>query len=178
MNNENNNNDQQNDNAAAESEEQSESGDEKVSGTDTKNVDEEWKQQVQQEKEELKGQQEEPKEEYPEASFSTIIGGIGIQAAIALGQVENPATGEKTPDLEQAKHFIDSLKVLQEKTEGNLTQQEENHLTSLVSELQMQYVQRVKSSGGDVGDESSGESGGTQTGQQGAQNIYTPPGTS
>lgn len=112
-----------------------------------KSVDQSWKEAVQQEKEQLKEKQqqnEEAKEVYPEASFQSIVGSFGMQVAVALGQVENPVTGETSKDLDQAKHFIDSLRVLRDKTEGNLTDQEEQHLNALIKELQMQYVNEMK----------------------------------
>lgn len=137
-----------------------------------KSVDQSWKEAVQQEKEKLKENQqseEDPEEVYPEASFQSIVGSFGMQVAIALGQVENPMTGEKNKDLEQAKHFIDSLRVLREKTEGNLTDEEEQHLNTLISELQMQYVNEMKGGGGAPSQQqkpSSGSSSGTT--------IHTP----
>jgi len=142
-----------------------------------KSVDSDWKQKVQQEKEEVRKQQEGPRESYPEANFQSIIGGIGIQAAIALGQVENPATGEQEKDLEQAKHFIDSLKVLEEKTEGNLTEEEKNHLEALLAELQMGYTREVKEQGGtpeEDSDTSTGDTGPAGSGGGQQSNIYTP----
>ncbi len=153
-----------------------------------KSVDEEWKEQARKEKEKLREkakkkqqQGEGPQEAMPEASFSTIVGGMGVQTAMALGQVENPATGQTEVDLQQARHLIDSLKVLQEKTEGNLTRQEKQHLESLLKELQMQFVQVAKQQEDD-GDTPSGETDSTSDSGAGASgggtgeggNIYTP----
>ncbi len=149
-----------------------------------KSVDEEWKEQVQKEKEKMKQeaeQQQGAQENYPEASFSSIVAGIGVQTAMALGQVENPSTGETEVDLQQAQHLIDSLKILKEKSEGNRTRQEDQHLKSLLKELQMQYVQEAKKSDADGGDPDAGTGGGTtgsggpSAGQGGSsQEIYTP----
>ncbi len=146
-----------------------------------KSVDEQWKEQARKEKEKLKEkakqkQDQDPQQALPEASFSSIVGGIGVQTAMALGQVENPATGETEVDLQQARHLIDSLKVLQEKTEGNLTRQEEQHLTSLLKELQMQFVQEAKkrddeATTGDGGADA--PSGPEATGDE-SSGIYTP----
>ncbi len=58
-----------------------------------------------------------------------------------LGTVEDPSTGKKQKDLAMAKHTIDMIAMLQEKTSGNLTDDEENLLKALVSELRMAYVE-------------------------------------
>ncbi len=144
-------------------------------------MDEEWKEQVQKEKEKMKQQAEQgqgAQETYPEASFSSIVAGIGVQTAMALGQVENPSTGETEVDLQQAQHLIDSLKILKEKSEGNRTRQEDQHLKSLLKELQMQYVQEAKKGDADADSDtgSTGASGPQPSSGQGggSQEIYTP----
>ena len=58
-----------------------------------------------------------------------------------LGTVEDPSTGKKTKDLEMAKHTIEMIAMLQEKTVNNLTGDEENLLKALLSELRMAYVE-------------------------------------
>jgi hypothetical protein len=55
--------------------------------------------------------------------------------------VEEPSTGKKTKDLEMAKHTIDMIAMLQEKTAGNLTDDEKNLLKALLSELRIAYVE-------------------------------------
>jgi len=62
-------------------------------------------------------------------------------AALFLGQIPNPKTGEGEVNLELAKMFIDQLAMIQEKTRGNLTNEESTVLRNTLSNLQMVYVE-------------------------------------
>ena len=62
-------------------------------------------------------------------------------AALFLGQIPNPKTGEGEVNLELAKMFIDQLSMIQEKTRGNLTNDEATVLKNTLSNLQMIYVE-------------------------------------
>src|SRR5437870_13836959 len=62
-------------------------------------------------------------------------------AALFLGQIPNPKTGEGEVNLELAKMFIDQLSMIQEKTRGNLTSEEAAVLRNTLSNLQMVYVE-------------------------------------
>jgi len=62
-------------------------------------------------------------------------------AALFLGQIPNPKTGEGEVNLELAKMFIDQLAMIQEKTRGNLTNDEATVLRNTLSNLQMVYVE-------------------------------------
>ena len=62
-------------------------------------------------------------------------------AALFLGQIPNPKTGEGEVNLELAKMFIDQLAMIQEKTRGNLTTDESTVLKNTLSNLQMVYVE-------------------------------------
>src|SRR5258708_37982354 len=62
-------------------------------------------------------------------------------AALFLGQIPNPKTGEGEVNLELAKMFIDQLAMIQEKTRGNLSKEEETVLRNALSNLQMVYVE-------------------------------------
>jgi len=62
-------------------------------------------------------------------------------AALFLGQIPNPKTGEGEVNLELAKMFIDQLAMIQEKTRGNLTSEEATVLRNALSNLQMAYVE-------------------------------------
>jgi hypothetical protein len=62
-------------------------------------------------------------------------------AALFLGQIPNPKTGEGEVNLELAKMFIDQLAMIQEKTRGNLTTDEATVLKNTLSNLQMIYVE-------------------------------------
>jgi len=62
-------------------------------------------------------------------------------AALFLGQIPNPKTGEGEVNLELAKMFIDQLAMIQEKTRGNLTSEESTVLRNALSNLQMAFVE-------------------------------------
>jgi hypothetical protein len=62
-------------------------------------------------------------------------------AALFLGQIPNPKTGQGEVNLELAKMFIDQLAMIQEKTRGNLTNEEATVLRNALSNLQMAYVE-------------------------------------
>ena len=65
-------------------------------------------------------------------------------AALFLGQIPNPQTGKGEVNLELAKMFIDQLGMIQEKTRGNLTKEEEAVLKNTLSNLQMAFVEVSK----------------------------------
>jgi hypothetical protein len=62
-------------------------------------------------------------------------------AALFLGQIPNPKTGEAEINLDLARMFIDQLAMIQEKTRGNLTNEEAKVLANALSNLQMAYVE-------------------------------------
>jgi len=69
-------------------------------------------------------------------------------AALFLGQIPNPKTGEGEVNLELAKMFIDQLAMIQEKTRGNLTNEESTVLRNALSNLQMGYVEVAQKTSG------------------------------
>jgi len=69
-------------------------------------------------------------------------------AALFLGQIPNPQTGQGEVNLELAKMFIDQLAMIQEKTRGNLTNEETTVLRNAISNLQMAFVEVSQSKGG------------------------------
>jgi len=79
------------------------------------------------------------------ASFINFIMSIASNAAAAVGMMEHPVTHEREVDLELAKHWIDVLGMLQQKTRGNLTSQEARIIEGLLSDLRMQYVSLANS---------------------------------
>ena len=113
-------------------------------------VDEDWKQQAQKEKEILAAQEEaEDKDEQqeqqsrgplPEGNLAALISMLATQALFALGLLQIKGQEERKPDLELAKYNIDMLQILDDKTKGNLTQEEEAVLTNTLNELRMGYV--------------------------------------
>src|SRR5436853_1695722 len=74
-------------------------------------------------------------------------------AALFLGQIPNPKTGQGEVNLELAKLFIDQLAMIQEKTRGNLSQEEATVLRNAISNLQMAFVEisEEQKSGGSIG---------------------------
>jgi hypothetical protein len=68
-------------------------------------------------------------------------------AALFLGQIPNPQTGKGEVNLELAKMFIDQLGMIQEKTRGNLTNEETAVLRNTLSNLQMAFVEVSKEMG-------------------------------
>ena len=62
-------------------------------------------------------------------------------AALFLGQIPNPRTGEPEINLDLARMFIDQLEMIQEKTRGNLTNEETMVLRNALSNLQMAFVE-------------------------------------
>ena len=76
-----------------------------------------------------------------EANFSTLILSIGSSAAMSLGLAPNPGTGKVEKDANLARFNIDLLRMLRDKTQGNLTSDEQKFLDSLVSDLQLKFCQ-------------------------------------
>jgi hypothetical protein len=79
------------------------------------------------------------------ASFLSLIMSLASNAAASLGMMPHPATGESGVDLKTAKHWIDVLGMLEQKTRGNLDPQEDQVLESLLADLRMQYVSLTSS---------------------------------
>ncbi len=118
-------------------------------------VDDDWKNQAQAEKEKLAQQVEQPaaaagetaqqeeggERKLPPANFATLVSSLVTQIFFALGGIEDPQTGKRYLDLPLAKHHIDMLAVIDEKTKGNLTENEKKLLDQALYECRMQYVQ-------------------------------------
>ncbi|GAK61203.1 hypothetical cytosolic protein [Candidatus Vecturithrix granuli] len=79
-----------------------------------------------------------------EANFLTLIFSLYTHAQISLGLVPDPISQQTVKELPQAKYNIDLLSILQEKTKGNLTQEEEHTLEQILFELRMMYVDASK----------------------------------
>lgn len=80
----------------------------------------------------------------PEINFSTFIFSLNTSALLHLGEVPDPATGKQQEDLVMAKQTIDLITMLEEKTSGNLTPDEENLIKHILYDLRMRYVQKAK----------------------------------
>ena len=76
----------------------------------------------------------------PEVSFSTFVLSLNASALVHLGVLENPETGQKHKHLAMGKQTIDILGLLEEKTRGNLTADEEGLLKNLLYDLRLIYV--------------------------------------
>ena len=81
----------------------------------------------------------------PETPFANFIEPLIAQAYMSLGMLRNPYQPQAKVDPGAARQMIDILNLLQEKTAGNLTPEEEDFLTTHLGELKLAYVQRTKS---------------------------------
>ena len=80
----------------------------------------------------------------PQPDFSFFVTTLSLQASIALGQIANPATNKTEEDLVQAKFLIDTLGMLQDKTKGNLNDDESKLLENLLYDLRSIYLSKEK----------------------------------
>ena len=105
-------------------------------------VDSDWKQEAAEEKARLEQESKstEAGAKLPEASFLELVNMLVTQAAIGLGGFQTPEGQRVPPDLALAKHFIDLIGILQEKSGGNLTDAEQSALASALYELRMRFV--------------------------------------
>lgn len=112
-------------------------------------IDEDWKSQVEAEREAARHAQEPPKPAEPSsdarmplppADFAFLIGTLYIQGALGLGLLPNPVTKKAEVQLSQAKHAIDLLTMLEQKTQGNRTPQETEELSAALHELRMAFI--------------------------------------
>ena len=78
--------------------------------------------------------------ELPEINFPTFIISLNASALVNLGAIEDPATGTKVKNLPLAKQTIDILSMLEEKTRGNLTDEEGKILKNILYDLRIIYV--------------------------------------
>jgi len=118
-------------------------------------IDEDWKSQVQAEKEALERQvHQEPQAApqtaptprghaapLPPATLAVLLTTLATQALVALGQIPHPISGKPEVHLDEAKHFIDTLEMLEVKTAGNRAAEETQLLDNLLHELRLGYVE-------------------------------------
>lgn len=78
----------------------------------------------------------------PEVSFATFVFSLCSSALVHLGEVPEPESQRTLVDLTVAKQIIDTLGMLEEKTKGNLDQDEERLLKSMLYDLRVRYVQK------------------------------------
>jgi hypothetical protein len=83
-------------------------------------------------------------ETLPSIDFATFILSLSHSALMHLGEVPDPETNVVRVDLGLAKQNVDILGLLEEKTKGNLTGDEERLLAQVLFDLRMRYVERSK----------------------------------
>jgi hypothetical protein len=76
-------------------------------------------------------------------NFASFLISLGTQAFMHLGDIPNPLTQQREKDLSAAKQMIDLLGILQTKTQGNLTTDEERLLQQLLLDLRLRYVRET-----------------------------------
>lgn len=76
----------------------------------------------------------------PEVNFSSLILSLSSSALLHLGEIADPHTGEKKKDIALAKHSIDTIAMLREKTKGNLDDEEQKFIDSILTDLRWRYV--------------------------------------
>ena len=80
----------------------------------------------------------------PPASFAAFLQGLARQCLIAMGDLDDPVSGRREQDLEQAKFTLDLLQILEEKTKGNLDEDEEKALGALLYQLRIRYLDAAR----------------------------------
>jgi cytochrome c-type biogenesis protein CcmH/NrfG len=112
-------------------------------------VDEDWKKEARKEKEILAAQEKPEKKEeeqgkrtgpLPKGNFAALISMLTTQALFSLGLLQIKGQEQKKPDLELAKYNIDMLETIEEKTKGNLSEEEKKVLENTLNEIRMAYV--------------------------------------
>jgi hypothetical protein len=79
----------------------------------------------------------------PEITFSSFILSLSSSVFISIGAMPDPVTGKTEKNLDRAKQTIDLLGLLQEKTRGNLSTDEENLFDHLLYDLRMAYIKEA-----------------------------------
>ena len=77
----------------------------------------------------------------PPATFEFLVHTLFTQALMALGRIPNPITKQSHRNAATAKHFIDTLAMLEQKTAGNLTTDERHQLEEVQHQLRMLYLE-------------------------------------
>ena len=116
-------------------------------------IDSDWKQEAAREKERLAKEEQTASRDagaaaVDPATFVELLNLLAMQTAISLGGFKTPAGERVPPNLAAAKHHIDLLDVLDKKTKGNLSEEEQRALNGVLHELRLQYVQAVGTGAG------------------------------
>ncbi|HJX35123.1 MAG TPA: DUF1844 domain-containing protein [Desulfatiglandales bacterium] len=94
--------------------------------------------------EEEKSEQDTQRMPLPEVNFNSLIFSLSSSALLNMGDIAEPQTGERKKDLPMAKYSIDIISMLQEKTKGNLSEEEHRFLDSILADLRLRYVKAAK----------------------------------
>ncbi|MCK5419191.1 MAG: DUF1844 domain-containing protein [Desulfobacterales bacterium] len=107
---------------------------------ETPPVDQEKEAETNETSEEPTAETQEPPLQFPEINFPTFVASLNASALLHLGAIEDPSSGKKDKNLPMAKQTIDILNMLQEKTSGNLSKEEEDMLKNVLYDLRIMYV--------------------------------------
>ena len=99
---------------------------------------EEVKDQAQ--KETAPKEKQKPEIHLPEINFATFIFSLNTSALMHLGVLEDPVSGKKVKNLAMGKQTIDILSMMEKKTKGNLSKEEESMLKNILYDLKIIYV--------------------------------------
>lgn len=77
--------------------------------------------------------------------FSAFVMSLATTGMVHLGEIPEPTTGQRTEQLDAARQMIDILAILKEKTDGNLTEDENRLLETLLYELRMKFMEKSRS---------------------------------
>ncbi len=80
----------------------------------------------------------------PEVTFSTFVMSLNTSVLYHLGELPDPESGETFVNLDLARHAIDTLVVLEQKTKGNLTDEEGELMRNILYDVKMRFVNAVK----------------------------------
>ena len=81
--------------------------------------------------------------QFPEINFATFIFSLNTSALVHMGMLEDPSTQSKSKNLPMAKQTIDILCMMEEKTKGNLSPDEESMLKNILYDLKIMYVKNT-----------------------------------
>jgi Domain of unknown function (DUF1844) len=87
-------------------------------------------------------QAQQPQTPLPQINFPTFIASLNASALVHLGVIEDPVSGKAEKQLPMAKQTIDILSMLQQKTAGNLTPDEDSMLKSILYDLRILFVKQ------------------------------------
>jgi hypothetical protein len=80
----------------------------------------------------------------PEVTFSTFVMSLNTSVLYHLGELPDPETGRTVLNIDLARHAIDTLVVLEQKTKGNLSEEESELMKNILYDVKMRFVNAVK----------------------------------